>query len=73
LVNESIWLPYRTPGAALPGRKVMTLVHGMLAGADSIDDMNLLRAGPVHVKTSSPVGSMCGVAFLSWRRVESCS
>jgi hypothetical protein len=45
LVNESVWLGYRTPGAALPGRKVMTLVHGMLAGADSIDEMDLLRAG----------------------------
>ena len=44
-MNESVWLPYRAPGAALPGRKVMTLVHGMLAGADSIDDMNVLRAG----------------------------
>ncbi len=22
LVNESVWLPYGTPGAALPGRKV---------------------------------------------------
>jgi hypothetical protein len=45
LVNESVWLGYRVPGAALPGRKVMSLVHGMLAGADSIDDMNVLRAG----------------------------
>ena len=45
LVNESVWLPYRTPGAALPGRKVMSLVHGMIAGADSIDDMDVLRAG----------------------------
>jgi hypothetical protein len=45
LVNESVWLPYGTPGAALPGRKVMTLIHGMIAGADSIDDMDLLRAG----------------------------
>ena len=45
LVNESVWLGYGTPGAALPGRKVMTLVAGMLAGADCIDDMNLLRAG----------------------------
>jgi hypothetical protein len=45
LVNESVWLDPRAPGAALPGRKVMSLVHGMLAGADSIDDMNLLRAG----------------------------
>ncbi len=45
LVNESVWLGYRVPGAALPGRKVMSLVHGMLAGADSVDDMNVLRAG----------------------------
>ncbi|MGO9976195.1 MAG: hypothetical protein ACLP01_26010 [Solirubrobacteraceae bacterium] len=45
LVNESVSLGYRTPGAALPGRKVLSLMHGMLAGADSIDDMNLLRAG----------------------------
>jgi hypothetical protein len=45
LVNESVWLDARAPGAALPGRKVMSLVHGMLAGADSIDDMNVLRAG----------------------------
>ncbi len=45
LVNEAVWLGYRVPGAALPGRKVMSLVHGMLAGADSIDDMNVLRAG----------------------------
>jgi len=44
-VNESVWLGYRVPGAALPGRKVMSLVHGMLAGADSIDEMNVLRAG----------------------------
>jgi hypothetical protein len=45
LVNESVWLGYGVAGAALPGRKVMSLVHGMLAGADSIDDMDVLRAG----------------------------
>jgi Transposase DDE domain group 1 len=45
LVNESVWLDPKAPGAALRGRKVMSLVHGMLAGADSIDDMNVLRAG----------------------------
>jgi hypothetical protein len=45
LVNESVWLDPRAPGACLPGRKVMSLVHGMLAGADSIDEMNVLRAG----------------------------
>lgn len=33
------------PGAALPGRKVMTVLHGILAGADSIDDLDVLRAG----------------------------
>jgi Transposase DDE domain group 1 len=44
-VNESVWLGYRVAGAALPGRKVMSLLHGMVAGADSIDDMNVLRAG----------------------------
>jgi hypothetical protein len=45
LVNDSVRLDPQAPGAALPGRKVMSLVHGMLAGADSIDDMNVLRAG----------------------------
>ena len=45
LVNESVSLDPRLPGACLPGRKVMSLVHGMLAGADCIDDMNVLRAG----------------------------
>ena len=45
LVNESVWLDPRLPGACLPGRKVLSLVHGMLAGADSIDDINVLRAG----------------------------
>ena len=33
------------PGAARPGRKVLTMVHAMLAGADCIDDCGLLRAG----------------------------
>jgi hypothetical protein len=49
LVNQSVWLGYRTPGAALPGRKVMSLVHGMLAGADRIDQMNVLRAGSTQL------------------------
>jgi hypothetical protein len=49
LVNDSVWLDPSGPGAALPGRKVMSLVHGMLAGADSIDDMNVLRAGSTQL------------------------
>lgn len=44
LVNETVDLG-RVPGRTLPGRKVMSLVSGMLAGADSIDDMDVLRAG----------------------------
>ena len=66
LVNESVWLDSRAPGAALPGRKVMSLVHGMLAGADSIDDMNVLRAGSTglilghRVMAPSTLGRFCG-------------
>ena len=32
-------------GAARPERKVMTRVHAILAGADLIDDCDILRAG----------------------------
>jgi hypothetical protein len=32
-------------GAAQPGGKVLTVVHGLLAGGDSIDDVEVLRAG----------------------------
>lgn len=42
LVNRSVDLGGR-PGAALPGRKVLTLVHSMIAGGDSIDDADVLR------------------------------
>jgi hypothetical protein len=45
LVEESVRLPEGVAGAARPGRKVLSLVHGMIAGADSIDDMDVLRAG----------------------------
>jgi hypothetical protein len=49
LVNESVWLGHTVPGACLPGRKVMSLMHGMLAGADRIDQMNVLRAGSTQL------------------------
>ena len=32
-------------GAHRPGRKLLTLVHSMLAGGDCIDDADLLRCG----------------------------
>jgi hypothetical protein len=44
LVEEIVDLGGR-PGAARPGRKVLSLVHAMLLGADSIDDCDVLRAG----------------------------
>lgn len=36
------------PGGVNPGLKVPALVAGMVAGADSIDDMALLRHGGMH-------------------------
>ena len=44
LVEEAVDLGLRE-GAAQPGRKVLSLVHAIAAGADSIDDVDLLRAG----------------------------
>jgi Transposase DDE domain group 1 len=44
LVNETVDLS-GLPGCAGPGRKVLTLCHAMLLGADSIDDCDVLRSG----------------------------
>jgi len=44
LVDAAVRLGGR-PGAWRPGRKVLSLVHAMLLGADSIDDCDVLRAG----------------------------
>jgi hypothetical protein len=44
LVEETIDLGDR-PGAVRPGRKVLSLVHAMLLGADCIDDCDVLRSG----------------------------
>jgi hypothetical protein len=35
--------PGERAGAAHPGRKLLTLMHSMLAGGDCIDDADLLR------------------------------
>ena len=51
------------PGAARPGRKLLTLVHAMVAGGDCIDDVELLRAGATgsvlghRVMAASTVGT----------------
>ena len=39
------WLSVPTDKGATPGKKVSSLVGGMVAGADSIDDMAVLRHG----------------------------
>jgi hypothetical protein len=44
LANQVIDLGGR-PGHALPGRKVLTLVHAMVAEANCIDDCDVLRSG----------------------------
>lgn len=44
LVDEAVRLGERA-GAARPGRKVLTLIHAIAAGADSIDDTEVLRSG----------------------------
>lgn len=44
LVDRTVRLGERV-GASRPGRKVLTLIHAIAAGADSIDDTDVLRAG----------------------------
>jgi len=44
LVDTVVRLDGRVGGAA-PGRKVLTLVHAMIAGASHIDHADVLRAG----------------------------
>jgi len=44
LVDAAVRLGGR-PGSSRPGRKVLSLVHAMLLGADCIDDCEILRAG----------------------------
>lgn len=44
LINDTVRLVGRT-GGARPGRKLLTLVHAMCAGANHIDHVDVLRAG----------------------------
>jgi Transposase DDE domain group 1 len=62
LINASVDLSGRV-GGALPGRKVLTLVHSMVAGGSHIDHADLLRAGatqavlPHRVMAPSTLGT----------------
>ena len=44
LINQSVRLGGRV-GGAHPGRKILTLVHALVAGGSHIDHANVLRAG----------------------------
>jgi hypothetical protein len=44
LINATVRLVGRV-GGARPGRKVLTLVHAIIAGASHIDHVDMLRAG----------------------------
>ncbi len=62
LINEVVDLSGRV-GGALPGRKVLTLVHAMAAGGSHIDHADVLRAGatqavlPHRVMAPSTLGT----------------
>jgi Transposase DDE domain group 1 len=54
------------PGAAQPGRKLLTLVHALVAGGECIDDVELLRCG----STASVLGhrAMAASTVGTWLR-----
>jgi hypothetical protein len=62
LINHTIRLTGRV-GGALPGRKVLTLVHTIIAGGSHIDHADMLRAGatqrvlPFRVMAPSTLGT----------------
>ena len=62
LINDVVDLSGRV-GGALPGRKVLTLVHAMVAGGSHIDHADVLRAGatqavlPHRVMAPSTLGT----------------
>lgn len=63
LAEEHLRLP--TDRGANPGLKLTSLVAGMVAGADSIDDLALLRHGGMNrlftgIHAPSPWDRFCG-------------
>ena len=67
LVDETVSLCDRSAGSR-PGAKVLSLVHAMLLGADSIDDCDVLRSGETarvlghRVLAPSTLGRSCGAS-----------
>jgi hypothetical protein len=76
LVDQTVDLGDR-PGAAHPGRKVMTLVSAMALGADCIDDCDVLRSGQTAavlghgVAAPSTLGTfLCAFTFGHVRQLD---
>ena len=77
LVDDTVRLGARV-GGARPGRKVLTLVAAMLAGASHIDHADRLRSGSTdrvlgfRVMAPSTLGTFCvrspGGMFVSWTK-----
>ncbi len=72
LINERI-----TTGSSRPGRKILTLVTAMIAGATHIDHVNILRAGatqavlPFRVMAPSTIGTFLrGFTFGHVRQLD---
>src|SRR5680860_1186445 len=62
LIDERVQLPADAPGRANGGTKAMTVIGAMLAGADSIDDVDVLRAGAApelfdQIRAPSTIGT----------------
>jgi hypothetical protein len=79
LLDESIDLG-DVAGHANPGAKAMTIIHAMLAGADSIDDCDVLRSGATQtvlghrVAAPSTLGTFLrGFSWAHSRQLDSAS
>ena len=62
LVDQRVRLGRKRAGAANPGAKALTVLGAMLAGSDSIDDVDALRAGAApelfdDVRAPSTIGT----------------
>src|SRR5665811_2611881 len=53
LVDAHVKLPVDAVGRASCGTKAMTVIGAMLAGGDSIDDVEVLRAGAAPARRTS--------------------
>lgn len=76
LVDERLHLPADAVGRANGGTKALTVIGAMLAGADSIDDIDVLRAGAApeifdEIRAPSTIGTwLRGFDWASVRQLD---